>query len=573
MAERLSRQLDYTRHHVVVVDDASRDNSSVFFPQENVWRLTDATPGGVAYAANWGVTRCPRSTEFVSFLDGDDWIDTDYADVLAHSLRTHNADVAMSKYEIANDPSIRLPSGEVAFWERFGSQNVHQVSPDNIQSFFMANALPGRRMHRIHTLPQFTEGCAHFEDNPMWWRTLVKYPRVALVPRVLYFHRTSRSLSIGVETSEMLWHSFALYYKHMNDHTLQPTLRAWQRSLSWIPTRQADPRSTRILQEQIQWIVPRYALTVVIPCYNIAKWVADLCRCCASLITRANKWGFSVQILFVDAGTTDNSIAYIKQFTRRRQHTQLLTYPRKSAFPGRARNFAIPFVQGNYCLFFDGDDVLEPAAWVNALRVAYRDDADLVFVKYERLVEHVDKNDTTWVSEPMFTSDRVIWEKTNKGRVQVAEFINYPWTRIVRTRLIYEQAIHFGIEASHNDILFHWLSVAHSSTIRFVDSVGTRHRHHYGKMQTTTRALQRTSSIHRDIRLVHRRIVDAPSWLELKQTLIAFTHHIFDWIRHRFGDHIHTEVRFTLDCIRSDERHACVRYISRDRKAVGAVEL
>ena len=259
-AQRLNATLRYDTYHVVVVDDASSDAAYTVFP--HVWRLRDPTPGGVAYAANWGVTRCPPYTRYVSFVDGDDWIAPRYVDALATALRTHGADVAVGRY--ATDGEA-LPESERTFWKRVaGRTTVSAPSTD----LFLANPLPGRRMHRLATMPRFPEGCAHFEDNPFWWRTLARRPLVAIVDEVVYHHTASRSLAVPSQTTEILWHR----HEAPDD---APSFR-------WIASRQRDARSRRIMRERMGLSSHSYDLTVVVPCHDAAtcRWRRRWRRTC-----------------------------------------------------------------------------------------------------------------------------------------------------------------------------------------------------------------------------------------------------------------------------------------------------
>jgi glycosyltransferase involved in cell wall biosynthesis len=531
-AQRLNATLPNDRCHVVVVDDASSDAAYTVFP--SAWRLRDATPAGVAYAANWGVTKCPPDTRFVSFVDGDDWISPDYVDALAGPLRADDGvDVAMGRYAT---PGVPLLESEASFWERQAGHAVAVPTSD----LFTANPLPGRRMHRRTTMPRFPEGCAHFEDNPFWWRTLSRNgTKVALVDRVVYYHSPSRSLAVPSQAAEMLW------YRHEAPVAVP--------SIGWIASRQRDRRSRRVLRERLGAVPFRYDMAVVVPCHNVAQWVPDLCRRCDALVRGAAARNLSVQLVFVDARSDDGTLRALRAYTDGRPHTQLLRYPRGDAYGGRVRNFAVPFVQGTYTLFFDADDVLEADAWVRAVEVARHDDADLVFVKYARLIQETAGD--AWTDAPMFASDDAVWRHGVRHAVDAAPFINYPWTRIVRTSLLLRKHIHFGIHAAHNDVLYHWTTLAHATRVRSVDAVGTRHRYHAA--QTTAQALQRHRSVHADLRLVHRRLVGASH--DLREAFVAFVDKLLAWIRNKFHVAANDEVTFTRSCVRASDEYACVR--------------
>ena len=575
-ARVLNRTLDYARASVVVVNDGSTDESASYFPSHVVYNLQDGTPEGVSYAANFGIAQCPSKTRFVSWVDGDDWLDKDYVPALRSALIRTGASVAISRYAgWTRDGSAQttLPKSEQAFWiERASAANAPAVckpmpSTPSIAKLTRLNPMPGRRMYRIEHAPRFREGCVHYEDNAHWWDTLHRGGSIAIVDRVLYHHRASRTLARRQHAAEMLWHA-ATVSRHFRNHPLEPYVVSWTRSLSWVAVRQPDARSKRIVKERL--LDPtgyKYSISIVVPCHNVDSWIPSLMTQMDNFVSTVEVYGFTTQIIFIDALSTDSTVSKIRAFTDSRRHTQLLRYRRYPAWAGRVRNAAIPYIQGEFCLFLDADDVLQPNAWVNALRVAKLKSADLVFVRYDRLVESIlsETLPSLWRSEPMFPPDRLIWQANyNASPVNVAaaaKFINYPWTRLVKTSLLVQNSIHFGVEAAHNDVLFHWLTVVHATHIEFVHDIGIRHRFHATKSQiTTSKLFPRHTTIHYDLRLVHRRIAESPNWPHIKHTFSDFAHAVIGWIRNKFGLYDAKRVAFTTACIARDSPHACISF-------------
>lgn len=152
-------------------------------------------------------------------------------------------------------------------------------------------------------------------------------------------------------------------------------------------------------------------------------------------------------------------------------------------------------------------------------------------------------------------------------RALAISLINYPWTRLVRTNMFFEDLVHFGIEPVHNDVLFHWLSLALARRVAFIDSVGVVHRYHHPSkhVQTTRVGGQERESLHAALRLVHRRLasqkalwamgVIKPNFHKTVVTLLEWAASKFPGLSRRF----HRECAFTRQCTLEDDEHACVR--------------
>jgi len=108
------------------------------------------------------------------------------------------------------------------------------------------------------------------------------------------------------------------------------------------------------------------SVSVVIPCYNAEKWIAR------SIQSVLDQHHVTVEIIVIDDGSADNSLEIIKTFGDR---VRWKTGPNLGAC--RARNCGLELASGDFILFLDADDYIEPdslAEWV-----AQGSDVDLVF--------------------------------------------------------------------------------------------------------------------------------------------------------------------------------------------------
>lgn len=91
-------------------------------------------------------------------------------------------------------------------------------------------------------------------------------------------------------------------------------------------------------------------VSILIPCYNAEQWLAD-----AIESALAQTWR-NIEIIVVDDGSTDASVAIAKQYESR--HIKLISQHNQGA--SAARNTAYRALQGDFIQYLDADDLLAP---------------------------------------------------------------------------------------------------------------------------------------------------------------------------------------------------------------------
>lgn len=91
-------------------------------------------------------------------------------------------------------------------------------------------------------------------------------------------------------------------------------------------------------------------ISVVIPCYNVEKYVRD---CLESVLAQTYK---NIQVLVVDDGSTDLTAQIIREYTDPR----IQYFYKTNGGLSDARNFGMDRAKGEYLCFLDSDDVYHP---------------------------------------------------------------------------------------------------------------------------------------------------------------------------------------------------------------------
>ena len=91
----------YRNFECLLIDDGSTDNSAdicrEYASKDSRFRYFEKENGGVSSARNLGIERSGGA--YITFIDSDDWVDSDYLEVLYNALIDENADISVSTYK------------------------------------------------------------------------------------------------------------------------------------------------------------------------------------------------------------------------------------------------------------------------------------------------------------------------------------------------------------------------------------------------------------------------------------------------------------------------------------------
>lgn len=115
-------------------------------------------------------------------------------------------------------------------------------------------------------------------------------------------------------------------------------------------------------------------ISIIIPVYNVEKYLAD---CLDSLV---NQTMSDIEIICVNDGSKDNSLAILEDYAKREKRIALLNQPNSGV--SVARNNALKQVRGEYYMFVDSDDWIDANACEVAYNCAIKENADCLMFSY-----------------------------------------------------------------------------------------------------------------------------------------------------------------------------------------------
>jgi hypothetical protein len=130
-------------------------------------------------------------------------------------------------------------------------------------------------------------------------------------------------------------------------------------------------------------------LSVVIPVYNGAAFIEESLR---SVVDQQYR---SVEIVVVDDGSTDDSLAIARAFAASHPHVTVLSQPNGGV--GVARSTGTAAATGDYLTFVDADDLVTPSGIQTAMDTLRRSGSDVSVMPYQRLEGDVVRPPAPWI--------------------------------------------------------------------------------------------------------------------------------------------------------------------------------
>lgn len=215
------------------------------------------------------------------------------------------------------------------------------------------------------------------------------------------------------------------------------------------------------------------AISFVVTTYNIAPYLA---RCLGSLAEVALGGD---QIVLVDDGSTDDSVAILSEFAAHPPQgvevTLILLGTNTIGGVGIGANIGLTAAARDTVFFVDGDD------WINAEGFR-RARAQWVLQSYDIMLTNYLEFDEA-AGEDKSPADQHRWSGLRHSqdiatqRREALEFIAVPWRKFYRRDFVEAHGLRFPEgDFFFEDNPFHWAVCLHASRIGFFDTVICHHR-------------------------------------------------------------------------------------------------
>lgn len=210
-------------------------------------------------------------------------------------------------------------------------------------------------------------------------------------------------------------------------------------------------------------------ISIIIPCYNVEKYVEE---CLDSILNQSFK---NVEIICVDDGSTDGTLKILKTYEKKHKNVKVLTQKNKSA--GAARNNGLKVATGEFVLFMDSDDFLQPSALQILIELTKKESADIYFFNF-LMFDDITKEIKPQIQFKGYGNSIIVEnEKVTYCKATFQnkkEFLTWsyvaPWNKLYNRKFVVDNKLKFDEIFSTNDRTFFFSSLVKSKEVVFLDA-------------------------------------------------------------------------------------------------------
>ena len=191
----------YQNFECLLINDGSPDNSAdicrEYVSKDSRFRYFEKENGGVSSARNLGIEH--SKGEYITFIDSDDWVESDYLEVLYRALLEEQADIAISTYKQFNmdDNCYYLHSYQRGY-DRKVFTNAELIDAlyslyvyDNTYNFVSCKLVSREILKYI----RFNLSTSYGEDMEFWNKVFLISKKIVYVNKDTYIYRTTHDNS------------------------------------------------------------------------------------------------------------------------------------------------------------------------------------------------------------------------------------------------------------------------------------------------------------------------------------------------------------------------------------------
>ncbi|MBR6253600.1 MAG: glycosyltransferase [Clostridia bacterium] len=172
-------------------------------------------------------------------------------------------------------------------------------------------------------------------------------------------------------------------------------------------------------------------LSIIIPVYKVEQYLSE---CIDSVL---NQHLTNIEIILVDDGSPDNCPKICDEYASKNKIIKVIH--KENGGLSSARNSGIKEASGEYLMFIDSDDYLNPDADVKEL-FKYMNGVDVI--QYNFAFYFDDTKKIVYLKEPQIDNDRTFYEQILK-KIENDDLSVQAWSKVVRKDLIFNNNLFF----------------------------------------------------------------------------------------------------------------------------------
>ena len=203
-------------------------------------------------------------------------------------------------------------------------------------------------------------------------------------------------------------------------------------------------------------------VSVIIPVYNAERHFSE---CLEAVLSQTLK---DIEIIIVDDGSTDSSLAIAKQYAKSDNRIKVLAQENRNA--GAARNLGLASAKGEYLSFLDSDDFFDGRMLEKGYAAAKEKQAQIAVWRTQRYIEDTGSFESAkWTVKEKYLPGKEVFSADEVKQNLFLAFMGYTWDKLFLRSFIEEHGVRFQSQPVFNDALFTFTALWNARRIVFVD--------------------------------------------------------------------------------------------------------
>lgn len=196
-------------------------------------------------------------------------------------------------------------------------------------------------------------------------------------------------------------------------------------------------------------------ISIIVPVYNVENY---LDRCISSIL---NQTYSDFELILIDDGSPDSSPAMCDKYARENEKIKVIH--KENAGPSSARNRGLELAQGEYVLFVDSDDFVEPEYIETLVTPAESGTADMVVSNAFLLDKGADK-------APISSNESFVVDAKDFLKIGYGVMLGSIWNKLYCRAIIKENNITFPENMTLcEDVVFNANYFKHVKKIAYIN--------------------------------------------------------------------------------------------------------
>lgn len=391
------KKQSYQNFEVIIVNDGSQDNTESICKKiaqsDARFKYFSKENGGVSSARNFGLDNA--NGHYITFIDGDDWVDPNHLEILIKSITENNSDIAICSYkEFRNNIFyIRYYTNKEKHLLNFNIMTKEDFLI-NFPKLLSTNVCFNNAVSKLFRRDlvkdlRFDNKLIYGEDLDFYFRLYLTTKNISFVNEDTYVYRIHGDSTTSGFTQEHAEQELSIY-KKMYEKIYElglPTIN-YLNKLEFLLNARKDFLANKVLlNEYFEYlddiknnaIYPNKLISIVVPVYNVAPYL-NLC-----LESVANQTYTHFEVLLINDGSRDNSKDICLEFVERDKRFKYIE--QQNAGLSAARNTGILNAKGEFITFIGGDDFVDHNYLEELYHAALKNDSEIVIGSYKEFNE------------------------------------------------------------------------------------------------------------------------------------------------------------------------------------------